>query len=101
MLNQAQLYQQQMQEVVAKKETLKLQLLEIEGALKELSDAKEGDVYKVSGPIILKKPKSDIKTELEEKKETAQLHIKTLENGETRIKKQIDSLRAKLTESGE
>lgn len=97
LLAQAQVYQQQMQEVITKKETLKMQLMEVENALKEISGGKEHTVYKVSGPIIIKKPAAEIIKELSEKKETAALHIKTLESGEARIKKQIEALREKLT----
>lgn len=100
LLQQAQIYQQQMQGIAVQKETLHLQLAEISSALDELDKTKETDVYKISGPLLIKTEKSDVKKDLEEKKELIDVKVKTLEKSEQKIKVKIDELRERLTKSG-
>ena len=89
-----------MQGIAVQKETLHLQLAEISSALDELDKTKETDVYKISGPLLIKTEKSDVKKDLEEKKELIDVKVKTLEKSEQKIKVKIDELRERLTKSG-
>ena len=100
LLNQAQLYQQQMQSIMVQKESLNMQLLEINNALDEIEKTKEKDLYKVSGPLLIKSAKEEIKKDLAEKKELIDLKLKTLEKSESKIKTKIDELRERLTKAG-
>jgi len=99
LLNQAQLYQQQIQGIAIQKETFSMQLIEITKALDELEKSKGDGLYKVSGPILIKSEKGELKKELEEKKELISVKLKTLEKSEQRIKERIDGLKEKLTKA--
>lgn len=97
LLNQAQLYQQQMQGIMIQKENLNAQLLEIKHALKELENLKGDMVYKLTGPIMIKANKEEIKKELLEKQELVELRLKSLEKGEKKAKDKIEELKEKLS----
>jgi len=99
LLGQAQIYQQQMQGILTQKEMLSAQLMEIEKALDELGKTKETQVYRISGPILIKSSKNEVKKELEEKKEMMGLRIKSLEKSEKKVKEKIGVLRDKLSKS--
>jgi prefoldin beta subunit len=100
LLNQAHLYQQQLQSITIQKESLNLQHQEINNALEELNKLKENDVYKLVGPILVKSDKATIIKELQEKKESIEMRMKTLERGEERAKAKIEELREKLLKLG-
>ena len=59
LLGQAQMYQQQMQSIIAQKKAMDLQIMEIKKTLEELEKVKETEVYKISGPVMIKIKKSD------------------------------------------
>lgn len=99
MLEQAQMYQQQLQSLISQKESLKLQLMEIENALNEISETKETSVYKITGPLLIKAKTSDVKKELEEKQKFIKFKIKTLEDSEKKIQKRLEEIKNKLTDS--
>ena len=100
LLNQAHLYQQQLQSITIQKESLNLQHQEIINALEELNKLKENEVYKLVGPILVKSDKAAMLKELQEKKESIEMRMKTLERGEARAKAQIEELREKLSKLG-
>lgn len=95
-LGQAQTYQQQLQGIMGQKENMKLQSLEIGKAVEELGKTKETDVYKISGPILLKSKKADVLKELKEKQEFLSAQLKTLEKSEERLKSKLEELKGKL-----
>ena len=99
LLGQAQIYQQQIQGILTQKEILSTQMLEIEKALEEIGKTKESQVYRISGPILIKASKKDVKKDLQEKKEMIALRVKSLEKNEKNIKDKIGVLRDKLTKS--
>lgn len=101
LLNQAQLYQQQMQGIMAQKENMNVQLIEISKALEELEKTKtDEEVYKIAGPILIKSKKAEVKKELKEKEDIIRARLKTMESGEKRIKDKIEDLRDKITAPG-
>jgi prefoldin beta subunit len=97
LLGQAQVYQQQVQGIMSQKELLNTQLMELEKAIEELDKTKEKEVYKISGPILLKTVKSEVKKDLKEKKEMINTRLKSLETSEKKVKEKIDVLRQKLS----
>ena len=97
LLGQAQVYQQQMQSIMAQKETLKVQQLDIKRALEEIGKSAEGQVYKASGPILIKSSAEDVKKELSEKDEFITTRLQTLERSEKKVKEKIEELREKLS----
>ena len=92
-LQQAQIYQQQMQGILIQKETLSMQLFEIKKALEELKKSKETTDYKIAGPILIKSKKSDVEKDLKEKEAFINIRMKTLEKGEDKVKEKLDELR--------
>ena len=91
-----QMNQQQLQNIVMQIDQLKMQTMEIEKALEELGKAKEDDVYKAVGPILIKTNKNDLEKELKEKEETAKVRVKSLENQEAQIKERMQGMQEKL-----
>jgi len=82
--------QQQMQTVLIQKESLNIQNMEIDKALDELKKVKNEDVFKAVGPILIKSEKSKLEKELEERKETIGLRLKSMQKQENRLKERMD-----------
>ncbi|MBI4173256.1 MAG: prefoldin subunit beta [Candidatus Aenigmarchaeota archaeon] len=97
LVNQAQVYQQQAQLYAAQKETLNMQMLEIEKALKELETSPEDKIYKIAGPILIKAGKEDVRKELQEKKDFLLLKIQTIDKSEKKAKEKLEEIKQKLT----
>ena len=97
LLGQAQVYQQQMQSIVAQKETLKMQQLELKKALEEMVKSQEAHVYKASGPILIKSSREDVKKELSDRDEFITTRLQTLERSEKKVREKIEELREKLS----
>lgn len=95
-LQQAQLYSQQIQNIMAQKTAMILELNEVKKSLEELNKTEEKDVYKLSGHILIKIDREKAKKDLEDKKETLELRIKTLERQEERLKERLEEFRTKL-----
>ncbi len=92
LVEQFQMYQQQYQTILLQKEQLRLQQLEVEKALEEMEASKAKKAYKITGPIMIKKDKEDVKKEMEEKKEDMDLRLKTLKKTEDRITKKLTEI---------
>lgn len=95
---QFQNYQQQLQNILIQKETLKLQNLEIDKALEELEKTKQTTAYKITGQIMISKPVSELKKEMQELKEAADIKIKSFEKMEEKINNKLNELQTKLKE---
>jgi len=95
-LHQAQLYTQQIQNIMTQKTTLALELNEIKKALEEVKKTKEKSVYKLSGTIMIRMDTADVQKDLEEKENMFNLRVKTLEKQEARLKEKIEELRTRL-----
>jgi prefoldin beta subunit len=98
MVSEFQTYQQQLQSIMIQKESLKMQDLEIDKAIEELTNSKEEKAYKITGNIMVSKPVEDIKKELNETKETIDLRVKSLEKTEERINNKLKDLQEQLKE---
>ncbi|MGC8812466.1 MAG: prefoldin subunit beta [Candidatus Aenigmatarchaeota archaeon] len=96
LLAQFQAYQQQLQSVLIQKESIKIQVMEVEKALEELNETKEKNAYKISGQIMVLKPVEELKKELNETKEDLEVRIKALEKNEEKIKDKLKELQNKL-----
>jgi prefoldin beta subunit len=90
--------QQQMQTVLIQKESLNIQNMEIDKALDELKKVKKEDVFKAVGPILIKSDKAKLEKELEERKETFDLRLKSLQKQENRLKERMEQGQEKLEE---
>jgi prefoldin beta subunit len=97
---QAQSYQQQLQMVESQKEALNMQLMESGKALEELSKPGEGDVYKITGPVLVKVSRAEAKKDIESRKELAMIRLKTMEKSGTAVKGKLEELKEKLEKAG-
>ena len=97
-LIELQTFQQQVQTVLIQKESLNLQNIEIDKALEELKKVINEDVYKAVGPILIKSNKKDLEIELNEKKETIGLRLKSLQKQEDRLKEKLKESQQKFEE---
>jgi prefoldin beta subunit len=97
---QAQSYQQQLQMVESQKEALNMQVMETGKALEELSKPGEGDVYKITGPVLVKVSRAEARKDVESKKELAMLRLKTMEKSEAAVKGKLEELKEKLQKAG-
>lgn len=88
--------QEQFRIVIFQKESLKLQILEIENALKELENVGEEFAYKIVGNIMIKKKKEEIISELKEKKEDFEIRISNLEKMEKILEEKIKEKEEKI-----
>ena len=97
LLNQAQLYQQQMHNVMQQKEALNVQLIEISKALEELEKNKNEEVFRIAGPILVKSNSTDVKKDLGKKEAAIKNQLKTIEAGEKRIREKIEDIRDRMS----
>jgi len=98
LVEQFQIYQQQLQSVLIQKESLKMQTSEMERALEELKNTKQKTAYKITGQIMINKPVDELTKELEESKEAVEVRTKSLEKTEERINSKLKELQTKLKE---
>ena len=95
-IGQLQMMEQNLQNFLMQKQQFQGQLVEIESALRELKDSK--DAYKIVGNIMISSTKEDLEKDLNEKKETIELRIKTLEKQESTIKEKASSTQGEVME---
>jgi len=88
--------QQQIQVLFMQKQNLQLQSAEIEGALKELENSKEKEVFEVIGNIMVKKPKKEVFDSLKEKKELIDLRMSTIDKQAEKLNEKAVELQKKL-----
>jgi len=92
--------QQQLRNVLIQKETIKLQIAEMDSALSELEKTKEEKVYKVVGNVMIKKSKEEVEKELKEGKEDLQIKVESLEKIEKDLIEKIKNIEEKLKGKG-
>jgi len=92
--------QQQLRNVLIQKETIKLQIAEIDSALSELEKTKEEKVYKVVGNVMIKKSKEEVEKELKEGKEDLQIRVENLEKIEKDLIEKIKNIEENLKGKG-
>ncbi len=82
--------------ILSQKQQYSMQEEVIKASLEELNETKEANVFKIIGNILVQKSVSEMKKELNEQKETAQLKVKTLVKQEETIVKKLNSIKAKV-----
>ena len=95
-VEQYQQYQQQLQSVMVQKESMQLQLMEIERTLEELNNTKSEKAYKITGQIMVIKQIEELKTELAESKEAIEIRSKSLDRTEEKITSRMKELETEL-----
>lgn len=91
-------HQQQLQNIVMQKDSVRLQSLEIDRALEEINASSQKTAYKITGGIMIAKPAEDLKKDLEETKEALSIRLKSLEKNEQKLTDQLKELQEKLKE---
>ena len=79
-IRELQMAEQSLQQLLSQKQNLQMQLMEIDTALKGLEDTTEA--YKIVGNVMVLSDKTKLQEELQSKKETTQLRIKTIDTQE-------------------
>ena len=87
---------QQLLTISNQKQQLQAQHAALEAALKELSESAEPKVYKAIGNILILKDITDVKKELSETVEQADLRVKTLAKQEESLVNRLNKLKAGL-----
>ncbi len=82
--------------VSAQKQQMQMQSNSMKQALDELAKTKEKKVYKAVGNILIQTETSKAKKELQEKKESVDLRIKTLQKQEDSIVNKLNKLKSEL-----
>ena len=94
LLQQAQSIEQTLHMQTAQHATFRAQLLELENASKELSSAK--DSYRIIGNIMVKTEPLTLKTELDQKLESLQHRIQSIERQEERLRQELKKIQDKV-----
>jgi prefoldin beta subunit len=82
-----------MQQYAMQKQTIHVQLVEMDNALEELQTTKE-QPFKIVGNVMIGCDKETLVKELQEKKETAEIRLKNVEKQESQAKQKMESLHA-------
>ena len=93
-ISQLQMFEQSLQNFLGQKQQFQVQLVEVESALNELDNTEKA--YKIVGNIMVETDKSDLKADLESRKEMLELRIKTMEKQETQIREKASTLQSEI-----
>ena len=97
LIEQAQLFQHELQTLMSQKGALTLEMGDVKRALDEIEKTDEKEVYKISGSILIKSDIGKVRKDLEEKKELVDVRLSAIEKRESKIKEKIDELKEKIT----
>lgn len=95
-IQELQLLEQNLQNFVLQKQSLQMQIVEIEAALKELQNTEKG--YKIIGTIMLEQSKDELIKDLTSKKEVSELRIKSIEKHEAKLRERASKLQSEVLE---
>jgi prefoldin beta subunit len=93
-LQKLQVIEQTLHAQSAQRNALQAQFLEVENATRELAQAKES--WRIIGNIMVKSDTANLKTELEEKKESLQTRIAGLERQEKKLREEMQKLQNEI-----
>ncbi len=93
-IQQLQLFEQNLQNFIMQKQTMQMQVVELESALDELK--KTDTAYRIVGNIMVKANKEELIKDLESKKEVSALRIKTIEKQETLIRERAAKIQKEV-----
>jgi prefoldin beta subunit len=93
-IGQLQMYEQSLQTFLGQKQQFQVQLVEVDSALNELKTSKQS--YKIIGNIMVQSEGSELKADLESKKEVLELRIKTMEKQETQVREKASRLQSEI-----
>jgi len=98
-LLQLQESQERLRALIIRRQQYELELREVQRALEELEKlSPETPIYKSVGVLLFLTDRDKTISELQDKKETLELHLKTLERQENLARKQVEELRRKISQ---
>jgi prefoldin beta subunit len=86
----------QLMNVSAQKQQLQMQGGALANALEELEKTKEKKVFKAVGNILIQTDVSSTKKEMQEKKESVELRVKTLQKQEDSLVNKLNKLKSEI-----
>ena len=92
-LQEMAILEQSVQHLSLQKQSLQFEINEVLSALEELKKSGEKEVFKIVGQIMVKSKKEDLEKELEEKKDMAELRVKSIEKQEQSLREKLLSMR--------
>jgi len=93
-IGQLQMFEQSLQNFLGQKQQFQVQLVEVESALSELDSTDKA--YKIVGNIMVESDKSELKSDLQSKKEMLELRIKTMEKQESQVREKASQLQSEI-----
>jgi prefoldin beta subunit len=93
-INKLSMMEQSLQQLLAQKQTFQAQLLEVESALEELKTTDKA--YKIVGNVMVASDKDALTKDLHDKKEMAELRIKSIEKQENKMRETTSELQAEV-----
>lgn len=93
-INKLSTMEHSLQNFLAQKQAFQAQLLELTSAIDELKKSEEA--YKIVGNVMIKSEKGELMKDLEQKKETAELRVKSLEKQEEKMREKTAELQAEV-----
>ena len=93
-INQLQMFEQSLQNFLGQKQQFQVQLVEIESALNELNNTEKA--YRIIGSIMVESDKSELKADLQSRKERLELRIKTMEKQEAQVREKASKLQSEI-----
>ncbi len=94
-IQELQILEQNLQNILLQKQSLQLEITEVENALAELKKAGK-EVYKITGQIMIAANKEDLEKELKQKQELVSLRLKSLDKQEEGLVKSSEDLREEV-----
>ena len=96
-IQELQILEQNLQNQLMQKQTVQIELNEVQNALDDLK--RTGDeVYKIIGGVMIRSNKADLLKELSEKQKILELRISSVEKQEKILEEKTGKLRKELTE---
>jgi prefoldin beta subunit len=86
----------QLMNVSGQKQQMQIQSMTMKQALEELAKTKEKKVYKAVGNILIQDDTDKVKKDLQEKKESIDLRLKTVEKQEESLINKLNKLKSEL-----
>ena len=96
-ISQLQMFEQSLQSFLGQKQQFQVQLVEVDSALNELDNTEKA--YKIVGNIMVESDKSELKADLDSKREVLELRIKTMEKQESQVREKTSKLQEEILSS--
>lgn len=91
-IGQLQALEQNLQHILAQKQSIQSQLIDIDSALEALKESNKNQTFKIVGAVMIESPKENLLKDLNSKKEIIEVKIKSTEKQEKKIKENLKSI---------